>query len=51
MLIAPKPCLPLTSFERRLCRRNPVLGEASEGAVEAPFDYLNLYVIRPRVRS
>ena len=25
-------------FERRLCRRNPVLGEASEGAVEAPSD-------------
>ena len=23
-------------FERRLCRRNPLLGEASEGAVEAP---------------
>ena len=27
-------CLAL--FERRLRRRNPVLGEASEGAVEAP---------------
>jgi hypothetical protein len=25
-------------FERRLCRRNPDLGEASEGAVEAPSD-------------
>jgi hypothetical protein len=25
-------------FERRLCRRNPVLGEVSEGAVEAPAD-------------
>jgi hypothetical protein len=24
--------------ERRLCRRNLVLGEASEGAVEAPFE-------------
>ena len=24
--------------ERRLCRRNLVLGEASEGAVEAPSD-------------
>jgi len=24
----------LAPFERRLCRRNPVLGEASEGAVE-----------------
>jgi len=23
-------------FERRLRRRNPVLGEASEGAIEAP---------------
>ena len=29
-------CLAL--FERRLRRRNPVLGEASEGAVEAPFE-------------
>jgi len=27
-----------TPFERRLCRRNPVLGEVSEGAVEAPSD-------------
>jgi len=27
-----------TLFERRLRRRNPVLGEASEGAVEAPSD-------------
>src|SRR2546425_4926656 len=25
--------------ERRLCRRNRILGEASEGAVEAPSDY------------
>jgi len=25
-------------FERRLCQRNPVLGEASEGAVEASSD-------------
>jgi hypothetical protein len=25
-------------FERRLCRRNPGLGEVSEGAVEAPSD-------------
>ena len=25
-----------TLFERRLCRRNPFLGEASEGAGEAP---------------
>jgi hypothetical protein len=25
-------------FERRLRRRNPVLGEASEGAIEAPSD-------------
>jgi hypothetical protein len=25
-------------FERRLCRRNPDLGEASEGAVEGPSD-------------
>ena len=25
-------------FECRLCRRNPDLGEASEGAVEAPAD-------------
>jgi two-component system, NtrC family, nitrogen regulation sensor histidine kinase GlnL len=25
-------------FERRLCRRNPFWGEASEGAVEAPFE-------------
>jgi hypothetical protein len=25
-----------TLFERRLCRRNPVVGEASEGAVWAP---------------
>ena len=25
-------------FERRLRRRNPILGEASEGAVEAPSD-------------
>jgi hypothetical protein len=25
-------------FERRLRRRHPVLGEASEGAVEAPSD-------------
>jgi hypothetical protein len=25
-------------FERRLRRRNPVLGEVSEGAVEAPSD-------------
>ena len=23
-------------FERRLCRRNAILGEVSEGAVEAP---------------
>ena len=29
-----EPCLAL--FERRLCRRNRILGEASEGAVEAP---------------
>jgi len=27
-----------TLFERRLRRRNSVLGEASEGAVEAPSD-------------
>jgi len=27
----PRPCLVLS--ERRLCRRDPVLGEASEGAV------------------
>ena len=27
-----------TVFERRLCRRNPILGEASEGAIEAPPD-------------
>jgi hypothetical protein len=27
-----------SAFERRLSRRNPILGEASEGAVEAPFD-------------
>jgi len=26
----------LALYERRLCRRNPILGEASEGAVEAP---------------
>jgi len=26
------------ALERRLCRRNPILGEASEGAVEAPSD-------------
>jgi hypothetical protein len=25
-------------FERRLRRRNPLLGEASEGAAEAPFE-------------
>jgi hypothetical protein len=25
-------------FERRLCRRNLFMGEASEGAVEAPSD-------------
>ncbi len=25
-------------FERRLCRRNPVPGGGSEGAVEAPSD-------------
>jgi hypothetical protein len=29
----------LAPFERRLRRRNPILGEASEGAVEAPSDY------------
>jgi hypothetical protein len=28
----------MTAFERRLGRRNPGLGEASEGAVEAPAD-------------
>src|SRR3989442_5756045 len=27
-------------FERRLCRRNPILGEASEGATEAPSEVL-----------
>jgi hypothetical protein len=26
----------LALFERRLCRRNPMLGEVSKGAVEAP---------------
>jgi hypothetical protein len=31
-------CDGLASFERRLCRRNLFLGEASEGAVEAPSD-------------
>jgi len=30
----------LALFERRLCRRNPTLGEASEGAVEAPSEGL-----------
>jgi hypothetical protein len=29
----------LAPFERRLRRRNPILGEASGGAVEAPSDY------------
>src|SRR5574341_684039 len=29
-------------FERRLCRRNPASGEASEGAVEAPSDDLGV---------
>src|SRR6266849_10201067 len=28
-----------TAFERRLRRRHRILGEVSEGAVEAPFDY------------
>jgi hypothetical protein len=28
----------LAPFERRLGRRNPLLGEGSEGAVEAPSD-------------
>jgi len=27
-------------FERRLRRRNPVLGGGSEGAIEAPSDWL-----------
>jgi len=27
-----------STFERGLCPRNPILGEASEGAVEAPSD-------------
>jgi hypothetical protein len=27
-------------FERRLCRRNPLLGEASGGGVETPSDFL-----------
>src|SRR5207302_6569478 len=29
-------------FERRLCRRNPILGEASEGAPRAPSEALSL---------
>ena len=29
----------LALFERRLCRRNPVLGEASEEAIEAPSEF------------
>jgi len=29
-------------FERRLCRRNPILGEASEGATRAPSEALSL---------
>jgi hypothetical protein len=28
-----------TRLERRLCRRNAILGEASEGAVEAPSEF------------
>ncbi len=34
------------AFERRLCRRNPVLGEASEGAIRAPSEI----VVRVHVR-
>jgi len=49
--LAPQHQSQLASFERGLCPRNPFLGEASEGAVEAPSDYLNRYVIRPRLRS
>ena len=33
---ARRSVIQLAPFERRLRRRNPVLGEASEGAVEAP---------------
>jgi hypothetical protein len=29
---------PFRVFERRLRRRNPIMGEVSEGAIEAPSD-------------
>jgi hypothetical protein len=44
------PTFRMFRSERRLCRRNPVLGEASERAVEAPSEELAVLGPRPGTR-
>jgi len=40
----------LALFERRLCRRNLLMGEVSEGAVEAPSDRKRTDASRSRTK-